>query len=48
MWTGSWLPSIKSKKNPEEQGRTEFKDLTELMQYLSDEDIKLKNKKKDP
>jgi hypothetical protein len=46
LWTGSWLPSIKSRKKPEEEGRTEFKNLTELMQYLSDEDEKLKNQKK--
>jgi hypothetical protein len=47
MWTGSWLPSIKSKKKKEPEGRSEFKNLTELMQYLSDEDTKLKAKKKD-
>ena len=46
QWTGSWLPSIKSKKKREEEGRTEFKNLTELMQYLSDEDQKLKEEKK--
>ncbi|CAF0877138.1 unnamed protein product [Rotaria sp. Silwood1] len=47
MWTGSWLPSIKSKNTKEDEGRTEFKNLTELMQYLIDEDNKLKNKKKE-
>ena len=47
QWTGSWLPSIKGKKDPEIEGRSEFKNLTELMQYLIDEDNKLKNKKKD-
>ncbi|CAF0812667.1 unnamed protein product [Rotaria sordida] len=47
MWTGSWLPSIKRKKNKEDEGRTEFKNLTEFMQYLIDEDKKLKNKKKE-
>ncbi len=47
LWTGSWLPSIKSRKPPEEEERTEFKNLTELMQYLIDEDKKLKEKKKD-
>lgn len=46
QWTGSWLPSIKSKKKSEEEGRTEFKSLTEFMQYLSDEDEKLKKAKK--
>ncbi|CAF1318571.1 unnamed protein product [Adineta steineri] len=47
---GSSLPSIKSKKSKgekEEQGRTEFESLTEFMQYLSDEDKKLKEKKKE-
>jgi hypothetical protein len=47
LWTGSWLPSIRRKKNPEEEGRTEFENLTEFMQYLIDEDKKLKTKKKD-
>lgn len=47
LWTSSWLPSIKSKKKPEDEGRTEFKNVTELMQYLIDEDRKLKNNKKD-
>lgn len=46
QWTGSWLPSIKSKKKPEDEGRTEFENLTEFMQYLIDEDKKLKEKKK--
>jgi hypothetical protein len=46
LWTGSWLPSIRSKKSKEEQGRTEFENLTELMQYLSDEDTKLKQEKR--
>ncbi|CAF2403197.1 unnamed protein product [Rotaria sp. Silwood2] len=46
-WTGSWLPSIKSNKNKQDEGRTEFKNLTELMQYLIDEDSNLKNKKKE-
>ena len=47
LWTNSWLPSIKKKKDSEKEGRTEFKNLTELMQYLIDEDKKLKNEKKD-
>jgi len=47
LWTGSWLPSIKRKKNPEDEGRTEFENLTEFMQYLIDEDEKFKTKKKD-
>ncbi|UJR20678.1 hypothetical protein I4U23_023799 [Adineta vaga] len=48
QWTGSWLPSIKSKRaREEEEGRTEFESLTDLMQYLSDEDQKLKSKKKE-
>lgn len=47
QWAGSWLPSIKSRKPKEEEGRTEFKNLTELMQYISDEDEKLKNKKRE-
>ncbi len=47
LWTGSWLPSIKSKKAPEEEGRTEFENLTEFMQYIIDEDKKLKETKKD-
>ena len=46
-WTGSWLPSIRSKKPREEEGRTEFENLTELMQYLSDEDTRLKTIKKE-
>ena len=47
QWTGSWLPSIKAKKSEgEEEGRNDFKSLTELMQYLSDEDEKLKEKKR--
>jgi len=47
LWTGSWLPSIKSKKAKENEGRTDFENLTELMQYLIDEDQKLKTKKKE-
>lgn len=47
LWTGSWLPSIQSKKNKEAEGRTEFNNLTEFMQYLIDEDKKLKEKKKE-
>ena len=47
QWTGSWLPSIKSRKPPEEEGRTEFASITELMQYLIDEDKKSKGEKKD-
>jgi hypothetical protein len=47
LWTGSWLPSIKSKRKQEEEGRTEFENITDLMQYLIDEDKKLKTKKKD-
>jgi hypothetical protein len=43
LWTGSWLPSIKSKKLPENEGRTEFENLTEFMQYLIDEDKKKKD-----
>ena len=46
QWTGSWLPSIGSRKPKEEQGRTEFANLTELMKYLSDEDQRLKDEKK--
>ena len=47
QWTGSWLPSIKAKRSKgEEEGRNEFSSLTELMQYLSDEDEKLKEKKR--
>ena len=45
-WAGSWLPSIKSKKPIEEEGRTEFENLTEFMQYLIDEDKKLKDRQK--
>lgn len=47
QWTGSWLPSIKSKKAKEDEERTEFKSVTEFMQYLIDEDKKLKIKKKE-
>ena len=46
QWAASRLPSIKSKKKPEEEGRTEFENLTEFMQYLIDEDRKLKAQKK--
>lgn len=46
QWSGSWLPSIKSKKSSQDEGRTEFANLTELMQYLIDEDKKLKENKK--
>ena len=45
QWSGSWLPSIKSKKSSQDEGRTEFANLTELMQYLIDEDKKLKENK---
>ena len=46
-WTGSWLPSIKKKKKgDEEEGRTEFENLTDFMQYLIDEDRLLKEKRK--
>lgn len=41
---GSLLPKIK--RNNEQQGRTEFRNLTELFQYLIDEDIKSKEPKK--
>lgn len=47
FWCASWLPSIKNKKDQVDEGRTEFKNLTELMQYLIDEDRRLKDKKKD-
>ena len=46
QWTGSWLPSIKKKKSKEEEGRTEFENLTDFMQYLIDEDRQMKEKKK--
>ncbi|CAF0831482.1 unnamed protein product [Brachionus calyciflorus] len=41
---GSLLPNIK--RNKEQEGRTEFKSLTELFQYLIDEDNRVKNQKK--
>lgn len=46
QWSGSWLPSLKSSKPKEEQGRTEFENLTEFMRFLVDEDQRLKEKKK--
>lgn len=42
---GSLLPQIK-RNNEQQQGRTEFKNLTELFQYLIDEDNKSKETKK--
>ncbi|CAF0729698.1 unnamed protein product [Didymodactylos carnosus] len=43
-WMGSWLPKISSKNQNQE--RTEFKNLTELIQYIIDEDEKKKQQKK--
>ena len=39
---GNWLPRIK-RKEEENVGRTEFKNLTELFQYIIDEDNKAKD-----
>ena len=41
---GSLLPQIK--RNEKQEGRNEFKNLTELFQYLIDEDNRAKNSKK--
>lgn len=41
---GSLLPQIK--RNKESQGRTEFKNLTDLFQHLIDEDQRIKSVKK--
>jgi hypothetical protein len=41
---GSLLPSIKRNQDAASQGRTEFKNLTELFQYIIDEDKKNKAK----
>ena len=43
---GSFLPRI-TKPAGEHQGRTEFKNLTDLFQYLIDEDNKKKTNKKE-
>jgi hypothetical protein len=40
---GNTLPKIKRKEENSSRGRTEFKNLTELFQYLIDEDIKSKD-----
>ncbi|CAF3124657.1 unnamed protein product [Rotaria socialis] len=46
MWSASWLPSIKRKTDKENEGRIEFESVTDFMQYLIDEDKRLKDKKK--
>ena len=44
---GSILPNL-SKPKDQQQGRTEFKNLTELFQYIIDEDNKSKKEKQNP
>jgi hypothetical protein len=44
MKVGGFLPRVP--KNDPPQGRTEFKNLTDLLQYIIDEDEKAKAEKK--